>query len=274
MLPEVTDPVVSVALQEHREDRDRLLDHLTAALLSDSRVRAVWLWGSFGRGEADDLSDLDPWIVVDDAFVGEMGYALRHYARQTENFLTGGEAPQNGPPGGGFFSSLHAGRHGLLHLDCYWQPLSAVEAIPERAVLFDRRHMPVIEPSPEIPPTETGVPYTEEERRIEGGIDFAWLMLSITAKHLARNPDSDLSLMRYPRPGLEEAAALLGKADYLEAKDWDTPEKTAAKLTLLRRLVEKTAHLAELANTRGITFSPLYHVCLIRYLDLVGGILA
>lgn len=274
MLPEIIEPEVAAALREHREDRERLLDHLTASLLRDARVRAAWLWGSFGRGEADDLSDLDPWIVVDDAFVGEMGHALRHYAQQTENFLSGGEAPHNGPLGGGFFSSLHAGRHGLLHLDCYWQPLSAVEAIQERTVLFDRRQKPITEADLERPAPESFVLRSEEESRIEGGIDFAWLMLSITAKHLARNADSDLSLMRYMRPGLEEAATLLGQEGCLEPSDWETPEGIATKLARLRRLVAKTARLAELAASRDILFSPRYADCLFRYLDLVEGILA
>jgi hypothetical protein len=48
-----------------------------------------------------------------------MGPSLQLYAQGTGNFITGGEGPQNAPPGGGFFSALHEGRHGLLHLDCY-----------------------------------------------------------------------------------------------------------------------------------------------------------
>ncbi|MCW3054855.1 MAG: hypothetical protein JWN14_4025 [Chthonomonadales bacterium] len=272
MLPEINCPTVITALREHGEDRDLLLASLTVALQKDPRVRAAWLWGSFGRGEEDDLSDLDPWIIVADEFVGEMGGGLKHYAEQTGNFITGGEAPHNGPPGGGFFSSLHAGRHGLLHLDCYWQPQSAVSTIPERAVLFDRLSEPMTPPtSPPLPPETSAL--TEDQERIEDGIGFAWLMFSIAAKTLARHSDSDMSLMMYPRPGLEAAALLLGLEDYLQPSDWTVPERPLEKLELLRCLAGKTARLTELANTRGLTLSPLNAVCLSHYLEMVQGIL-
>lgn len=200
MLQEITNPEIVAALREHREDRDALLASLTESLQADLSVRAAWLWGSFGRGEADDLSDLDPWLVVADDAVGEMGACLRQYALLTGTFITGGEKPRNAPPGGGYFSSLHEGRHGLLHLDCYWQPESAVEQVPERAVLFDRLQEPHTAPPPQPPPPEasdavmTAQALTDEEDRIARGIGFAWLMLSIAAKTLARHPDSDMGL--------------------------------------------------------------------------------
>lgn len=272
MLPEITNPTVSAALREHREDRDDLLASLTASLRDDARVRAVWLWGSFGRGEADDLSDLDPWIVVSDAFVGEMGASLRLYARRTGNFITGGEAPHNAPPEGGFFSSLHAGRHGLLHVDCYWQAQSAVSAVPERAVLFDRLDEPMTAAVP-IPDAPDASLLTEQEERIIDGIGFSWLMLSIAAKHLARHPESDMSLMMYPRPGLEDAALLLGLEGYLGLSDWTLPQSPADKVERLRHLAGKTARLTEVANRRGLDISLRHAVCLSRYLDLVAGIL-
>jgi len=272
ILPEITCPAVVAALREHRKDRDTLLASLTASLQNDPRVRAAWLWGSFGRGEADDLSDLDPWIIVADEFVGEMGAGLKCFAEQTGNYITGGEAPRNGPPGGGFFSSLHAGRHGLLHLDCYWQPQSAVNAIPERAVLFDRLSEPMTPPPVTSLPEKTPV-LTEEQERIEDGIGFAWLMFSIAAKTLARYPDSDMSLMMYPRPGLEEAALLLGMEDHLPPADWVVPQSPLEKLEMLRRLAGKTARLTEIANTRGLNHSPLNALCLSRYLGMVQGIL-
>lgn len=102
-----TDPAVTAALQQHREDRAMLLTSLTTSLHNDPRVRAAWLWGSFGRNEADDLSDLDPWVIVADEAANQMGPSLRVYAEQTGSFISGGEAPKNAPPGGGYFGSLH-----------------------------------------------------------------------------------------------------------------------------------------------------------------------
>lgn len=274
MLPEISDPGVLAALREHREDRDALLSSLKASLHADERVRAVWLWGSFGRGEADDLSDLDPWIVVADEYVGELGASLRRYAQRTGNFLSGGEAPQNGPPGGGFFSALHAGRQGLLHLDCYWQPLSTADATSERAVLFDRRAEPMREQTRQSILKEAAPVLTEQEERIAHGIEFAWMMFSIAAKNLARHPNSDLGLMLYPRPGLEEAALLLGLEAYWEASDWISPEKPLDKVERLRHVTDKAARLAEATPHHRLHLSPQSAACLARYLALVKNIVA
>jgi len=277
-----SDSQVATALHEHREDRDALLASLTASLEADPRVRALWLWGSFERGEADDLSDLDPWIIVTDEAALEIGPSLRHYAQQTGNFIVGGEAPHLAPPQGGFFASRHEGRHGLLHVDCYWQAQSAIETVTDfyrksptadRVYLIDRLDAPPASSHPFPIPPDQSVPLTQRETEIEGGIGFAWLMFSIAAKYLARYPDSDMALMQYPRPGLENAAVLLGKERLLTASDWSVPEKSIDKLHSLRRLASKASELTEAANKQGMPLSPLHAVCLGRYLDMVGDIL-
>ncbi len=50
--------------------RSRLLAELTGALRSDSTVQAVALVGSLGRGTADDWSDIDFMILMDDDQIG------------------------------------------------------------------------------------------------------------------------------------------------------------------------------------------------------------
>jgi len=271
---QLKDPVVAAMLRQHREDRDALLRSLTASLQSDPRVRAARLWGSFGRDEADDLSDLDPWLLVADEAVAAMGPTLRLYAEQTGSLISGGEAPQNAPPGGGYFGSLHEGRHGLLHVDCYWQPQSSVTSVPEHAVLFDRlneRNSPAEEPPvphPVLPDANDG-----DRGRIAGGIGFAWLMFSIAAKYLARDPASDMGLMLYPRQGLEEAITLLGQGEALLPLDWSVPEKPLEKAARLRSLVERAEQATEAANAQGLSLSLRYAPCLRRYLEMVEGIL-
>jgi predicted nucleotidyltransferase len=44
--------------------RRKLLDRITRTLASDNRFPAAWLAGSFGRDEADRVSDLDITVVV------------------------------------------------------------------------------------------------------------------------------------------------------------------------------------------------------------------
>ncbi|MES2459343.1 MAG: hypothetical protein V4671_02080, partial [Armatimonadota bacterium] len=235
---------IGEALAEHREDRAALLTSFCTSLQDDPRVYAVWLGGSFGREEADDLSDLDPFIVVDDRAVPEMGAVLRVGAERIGNFLTGAEVSQNAPPRGGFFTSLHEGRQGLLHLDCSWQALSAVEEAPERALLFSRlpEQTTVLllnsPPLPPLPSQPSVVPVDlSKEEHTEDGIHFTWMMLSIAAKTLARYPDSDMGLMLYAKPPFEDAAALLGLEAVAATADWSVSEHRQDKVEWLCRLV-------------------------------------
>ena len=53
----------------------QLFDRVVAAAVDDGRVRALWLGGSFARGEADAASDLDFLVAVaDNAFVELTGH--------------------------------------------------------------------------------------------------------------------------------------------------------------------------------------------------------
>jgi len=265
------DPAVADALREHREDRTALLASLTASWQEDTRIRAALLWGSFGRAEADDLSDLDPWLIVTEDAAAEIGPSLGHYAEQTGSLILGMDTPRHAPPGGGYMSFLHEGHHGLLQVDCYWQPQSTVLAEAEYAVLFDRQAE--VQAAQEYPKQDDPEEIVGLEAEVAHGFHFAWFMFSITAKYLARDAASDLSLMFYPKPGLEEAAARLGQAELFQPEGWAVPDKPLEKVDRLRHLVSKTEQLRLTANAQGCTFSAAYTPCLFRYLDLVEGIL-
>jgi len=45
-------------------DQQTLIARVTAALADDQRIRGLFLSGSFGRGTADQYSDVDFWAVV------------------------------------------------------------------------------------------------------------------------------------------------------------------------------------------------------------------
>ena len=265
-------PAVADALREHREDRDALLASLITFWQGDARIRAALLWGSFGRGNADDLSDLDPWLLVADEAAASIEPVLRGYAEATGSLICGSEnIPQYAPPGGGYVGFLHEGRHGLLQVDCYLQPVSVSLPEAKYAVLFDRQAEAYAgQEYPEVAPPEEAQGLQAE---VERGLRFTWFMFLITAKSLARNPSSDLSLMFYPKPGLEAAAARLGQPHLLTPEDWAVPEEPREKVRRLRHLVGRTERLRVIANAQGCTFSPLYTPCLRRYLDLVKQIL-
>lgn len=265
-------PTVAEALREHREDRTALLASLTASWQSDTRIRATLLWGSFGRGEADDLSDLDPWLLVADEAAPFIEPVLRQYAEQIGGLIFGTEnTPEYAPSGGGYISFLYEGRHGLLQVDCYWQPASTALPEAEYEVLFERQAEAYI--NQDYPEQDYPEEAQSSQAEVAHGLHFAWFMFSIAAKYLARYPNSDMGLMFYPKPGLEEAATQLGQVDLLTPEDWAVPEKPLEKADRLRHLVGKTEQLRVIANAQGCTLSPLYTSCLQRYLDMVEGIL-
>lgn len=51
-------------LSDYARERSTLLDRIVQLLEADHRVAAAWLSGSFGRGEADDWSDLDLHVAI------------------------------------------------------------------------------------------------------------------------------------------------------------------------------------------------------------------
>lgn len=55
-------------LQTYAERRDTFLKRVCADLQQDERFVAAWLAGSFGRGQADLVSDLDLHVVIADAY--------------------------------------------------------------------------------------------------------------------------------------------------------------------------------------------------------------
>ena len=248
-------PAVADALREHREDRATLLAALSGFWQGDERIRAALLWGSFGRAEADDLSDLDPWLLVADEAAPFIEPVLRQYAEQTGSLVSAAEnIPQYAPPGGGYVGFLHEGRHGLLQVDCYWQPVSVALPEAEYAVLFDRQAEAYAgQEYPEVAPPEEARGLQAE---VEHGLRFTWFMFLITAKSLARDPASDLSLMFYPKPGLEGAAARLGQAALLTPEDWAVPEEPLKKVARLRHLVSKDGTATGYRERAGVFVFP------------------
>ncbi len=53
-------------LATHRREREALLAAIVQTLAADERVVAAWLTGSYARGAADALSDIDLTVVIED----------------------------------------------------------------------------------------------------------------------------------------------------------------------------------------------------------------
>jgi predicted nucleotidyltransferase len=87
----IADRVIATALSEFVEDRTQILNRLTQILLSEPAIRAAWMWGSFGRGSADDLSDLDIWVAVADELMPEIVGRLLGLLPAAGEWIVGGE---------------------------------------------------------------------------------------------------------------------------------------------------------------------------------------
>ena len=172
--------------------------------------------------------------------------------------------------GGGYFGALLAGAHGLHHLDIYWQAIGDV-SVPDAPLLLNR----LAESGAAL--ARVPAPMVEvEESELEqcrGKIAFVWLMLSVAAKYLARDPSSDMALMSYPRNAFEETVAILGIQDQVGTVNWTASEEPLDKVKLLRHVAEKTAILERECRARRLMLSKEASPCLLRYFELVEGIL-
>lgn len=67
--------------------QDVLIKKITDVLQQDEMIHAAWLCGSFGRGDADDFSDVDVLILADEKNLDEVFSSLRAGIGQIDNIL-------------------------------------------------------------------------------------------------------------------------------------------------------------------------------------------
>ena len=261
-----------IPIAAYRAERDALLARLTQLLEQDDRVVAAWLFGSLGRGTADDLSDIDLIAVVADKHISPLVTRHRDYAARIDAPVLIVEAPQNAPEGGGYLMVYYDSPPGPLQVDWYWQPASTASIPADARVLFDRIGLPRHD-GPTVFTARPGV--GADTTRPMQFIGFFWAMLLITAKYAARAPHAErMDLLRYVLPGLNQARAHLGRPDPPLTLD-ELPEHAAptAKLVLLRRLAGEMADLMPAIATRGEPVPAEVVPGVHRYLDLIEGVI-
>jgi hypothetical protein len=257
-----------MTLTAYRAETDALLDRLTLLLQQDERVVAAWLFGSQGRGDADELSDLDLMAVVDDAAMEALVAGHAGYAARVGKPVLLLEAPQNAPVGGGYLQVLYDGPLGPHGVDWYWQPRSSA-AIPNDArLLFYRAGLP----RQAGPTAFTAQPDVQADvDRPMHFISYFWSMLLITAKHAVREPNAErLELLRYVLRSLDQSRTYAGGSlPPLAFDDLPPHGSPPAKLALLRQLAEDMQRLmAELA-ARGEPVPGEIVASADRYFDLI-----
>jgi predicted nucleotidyltransferase len=262
-------PALQQRLAAHAAERGQLVARASELLMADPQVSAAWLFGSLGRGDEDELSDIDLFVIVRDAdhpaFVAER-YALMAHLGEPLLIL---EAPQNWPPGGVYNMALYAATEGPLQVDWYWVRQS-VGAIPsETRLLFDRANLPRLTtptqfdyaPVPDRPPEEIA---TQD-------VNLFWVMLLIAAKYLARLPNEQV--IPPPVDALRRTAEFAGVArDGLPTIE-PTPTDPLARLAALRTLAQQMEEMMPAVIAHGGRVPIQIVPAAQRYLDLIEAIL-
>jgi len=166
----------------YREERIRLLSRIARALEADDRAVAAWLAGSVGRGDDDELSDLDLWIAVEDAAMEGIVASPSSFVHTILPVKMEIAAPQNAPDGGAYLLTWVGGDYGPQQVDWYWQPAELATRGAGTNLLFQRR---------EIPLTDMPPPLLAEtlEQKIDLMVRETLLMAFIARKHVVRgNP--------------------------------------------------------------------------------------
>lgn len=136
------DDLLKQELIQRQAERAALQQRIITMLENDSRVRAVWLFGSGARHDMDAFSDLDVWIVVDDAHIVEFVQNRHIIAHRLAPPLLTLDVPANAPVDGAYLMLQYQSPSGPLQVDWYWQPLSNATIPDDAQLLFDIVELP------------------------------------------------------------------------------------------------------------------------------------
>lgn len=224
-------------------ERDALLLKATALLEGDERVVAAWLYGSLGRGTADEWSDIDLWVVLADSSIEEICVGKRDYVAALGKPLLVVDAPQNAPAGGAFLTVLYEGQAGSRHVDWTWQRQSDARIPIDARVLFDRVGLPRVASS--LLPSQTPEESIEKAKHQTA---YFWMMIPVVAKYIARGRTwGAVNLLNILRYTLEEISELTGQGNnsplYGTKGTLPPPSHPAEQLAMLRRMTREMEHL-------------------------------
>ncbi|MEO6458186.1 MAG: nucleotidyltransferase domain-containing protein [Chloroflexia bacterium] len=235
-------------------ERDALLLEAATLLKGDERVVAAWLYGSLGRGTADEWSDIDLWVVVADSHIEEICAGRRDYVAALGEPLLVVDAPQNAPAGGAFLTVLYEGSAGSRHVDWTWQRQSDAHVPIDARLLFDRVGLPKVAPPP---------PQTPKERieKAKHQTAYFWMMVPIVAKYVARGRAwGAVNLLHMLRYTLEEISELTGQGNdspfYGTKSTLPPPSHPAEQLAMLREMAREMERFISVNPTLEEAVSP------------------
>jgi hypothetical protein len=156
--------------------RDDILQRIIETAGKDDRVVAVWLTGSFGRGEADAWSDLDLHLAIDDACLDAWWRSRDAFYRQiAPPLLILPERISNAQEDA---RMQLVSFPGPVEVDWNIGPVGVATRPSTSRVLFARQDIPVARPLPLDPDTRRD--------RLQWATDYFWAMTPIAVKYAGR----------------------------------------------------------------------------------------
>ncbi|MBN9392513.1 MAG: nucleotidyltransferase domain-containing protein [Chloroflexi bacterium] len=205
------------------QNRDALLKRLTELLRADSRVEAVWLSGSFGRGENDEWSDLDLHVAVkDESFRGIIENPNEFFEYAGKPLLVQWvDGESYSMPGGRFWLVMYPN---TVEVDWNIGPVSQAVYPAASQMLFDRVGLRV---APEPAPASL----EERQNAANHSTKFFWAMAPIAVKYAGRG-HTRLAVLQM---GLLEDAFTrfwyaLNRPEYLKAEKYHQNRKLEPEL--------------------------------------------
>ncbi len=240
--------------QDYQRQRDILLQRILSQLQQDRRITAAWLVGSLGRGNGDELSDLDLWLMVTQDSITQLVHERRSFVAQFGDPVLYVEAPQNGPDGGGFLDVCYDAPSAPLLVDWIWQPETLASPPGQTKLLFD--HTGLTRQAKAI--QFTNQPASDEYLSTPMHfISFFWMMLMVTAKYVARQSPRVDELLNITLPPFRQALSLItsaGTAVHISDPDRSIPGKSGSDLEYLRQLaVKMQAMMVEITEMGYLT---------------------
>ena len=175
-------------LNSYQEYRDTLLAKINATLSNDKRFVAGWLTGSFGRNDADAVSDIDISLVVSEANSSNLCQRLAQVSAQTSperhSLLSQFGTPalihennNNAPEGGTFTFVLYS--ESAIMVDWTLIPQSKALRPTLSKILFDKVGIPISNSlEPEL--------FEESKKSVTESWAFFWMMTAVTIKYIIR----------------------------------------------------------------------------------------
>lgn len=174
--------------------RSEWLDRALPQLVGDPRVVGLAFVGSLGRGEADDWSDVDLFVVVDDEQIASFVDRQSNPLWAAADLLV--DARHNSPAGAMSVGTVYV-RSGLpLGVDWYVYP-SSIAALPSDCrVVHETTALPPVDATfaefNSTGPRQTATPKTADEVR-----QATLAMAPIAGKYIARRSPAATAMIQF-----------------------------------------------------------------------------